>query len=642
MSVSSALMRIEPDQLQYALISGIAHVQTRRDLLNRINVFPVPDGDTGTNLMFTLNSVGKRLKGGRRSRVAQLLDEVADAALDGARGNSGAIMAQYFHGISESCRHCSELDARQLAEASKAGAVAAWSAMSRPVAGTMPTVLEDFGDAMADGVEHGVRDIRQLFNRARKAAHQSLATTPDQLAVLREAGVVDAGGQGFVDFLDGIWRYIRSGRLPAGGELPMQAPVEELAHTGEAPSEHRYCTECLIAGDQIEAAALRESLDALDASSLVVAGGGRRARVHIHTDRPGEVFRICGRFGEIKQQKADDMTRQHGLINQRGRIAVVTDSAADLPADEVDRLAIHVVPLRLFFGDEEFLDKLSIQPSAFYARLAGSDLHPQTSQPPPRDFRRQFELLTSHGHEVLAIPISGKLSGTCQAAEQSAGRMQDQPITVFDSLNAACGQALLTLFAAEAAANRWPMEKIVGALNDLVPRTRTFALARDLSWGVKGGRVKPWMHWLAKKLRLNPVLANTEDGQLTARGVIRGRVGAVPRFARYLARRMERGATYRILISHTDAEADAKRLRDLLLTSHPEVDACWIEEASPAVGVHAGPGALIVGLQPWSAPARYESENSAPSRDEGDHHGPARKEIDGSASRASRTDESDA
>ncbi|MFO7764552.1 MAG: DegV family protein [Wenzhouxiangellaceae bacterium] len=607
MSVSSTLSRIGPEELQLALIAGIAHVQTRRDLINRINVFPVPDGDTGTNLIFTLNSVGQRLKAGRNRHIPQLLDEVADAALDGARGNSGAIMAQYFHGVSESCRQCGELDARQLAAACRAGAAAAWSAMSRPVAGTMPTVLEDFGDAMVEGVEQGIGDIRELFGRARKAAHRSLAETPDKLAVLRDAGVVDAGGQGFVDFLDGIWRYIRSGKLPAGGELMQpQDGGEAMAHAGAAPSEHRYCTECLIAGEAVAVAELRDALETLDASSLVVAGGGRRARVHIHTDRPGDVFKVCSGFGEIKQQKADDMTRQHGLINQRGRIAVVTDSAADLPAEEVDRLAIHVVPLRLFFGDEEFLDKLSIQPSAFYARLADSNVHPQTSQPPPRDFRRQFELLTSHGHEVLAMPISGKLSGTCQAAEQTAARMRDQPVTVCDTRNAACGQALVTLFAAEAAANRWPMEKILGALDELGPRTRTFALARDLSWGVRGGRVKPWMHWLARKLRLNPVLANTVDGRLTARGVIPGRAGAVKRFARYLARRMDAGETYRILISHTDAAADARRLRELLLTGHPEVDACWVEEASPAVGVHAGPGSLIVGLQPWRAPEAYE------------------------------------
>ncbi|MFU8878064.1 MAG: DAK2 domain-containing protein, partial [Wenzhouxiangellaceae bacterium] len=602
MSFSSALLRIGPEELQCALLAGIAQVRTQREQLNRINVFPVPDGDTGTNLIFTLNSVGTRLAESHERRLGQLLDSVADAALDGARGNSGAIMAQYFHGISESCRHARDLDARQLAVATKAGAVAAWSAMSRPVAGTMPTVLEDFGDALAEGVEAGIEDIRTLFGRARNAARKSLAATPDKLPVLREAGVVDAGAQGFVDFLDGIWRYIRSGKLPEAVErmVPDRRDAPEVQF-GHGPTHHRYCTECLIAGRDgpgIEVGALRQRLEDLDASSLVVAGGGRRARVHIHTDRPAEVFRICADFGEVRQQKADDMTRQHGLINQRGRIAVVTDSAADLPAEEVDRLGIHVVPLRLFFGDEEFMDKLSIQPAAFYARLAESDVHPQTSQPPPRDFRRQFELLTSHGHQVLAIPISGRLSGTCQAAEQTASRMHDHDIAIFDSRNAACGQALLVLWAAEAAANGWSMQRILAGLERIQPDTRTFALARDLSWGVRGGRIKPWMEWLARKLRLNPVLANTTQGELTARGVVAGRKRALAAFGRYLARRLQADEVYRILISHTDCPEDAGRLKELLLEAHPQIDACWIEEASPAVGVHAGPGALIVGIQP--------------------------------------------
>lgn len=607
MNISSALLRVEPAHLHAALLAGIAHVRGQCEALNRINVFPVPDGDTGTNLVFTLGSVRQRLRqsgAGGVPRLGRLLDDVADAALDGARGNSGAIIAQYFHGISEYCRHHTDLNARQLAAAAKAGAVSAWSAMSKPVAGTMPTVLEDFGDALAAGVEDGVEDICKLFARARRAAHRSLAETPDKLAVLREAGVVDAGGQGFVDLLDGIWRYGRSGRVAGTESVQTPAASEPAAIEGQAPGAHRYCTECLIAGEHLAAAELRVRLEALEADSLVVAGGGRRLRVHIHTDRPGEVFRICAGFGEIRQQKADDMTRQHGLINQRGRIAVVTDSAADLPAEEVDRLGIHVVPLRLFFGDEEFLDKLSIEPGEFYRRLAASELHPQTSQPPPRDFRRQFELLTGHGHEVLVIPISGRLSGTCQAAEQTAAHMQDAPVEVYDSRNAACGQALLVLYAAEAAAAGWTMDRIIPALDALAPRTRTFALARDLSWGVRGGRVKPWMDWVARKLRLNPILANTAEGELTARGLIGGRARALERFARYLVRRMAHGEVYRIVISHTDSPADAQRLRDLLLTSHPEVDACWIEEASPAVGAHAGPGALIVGLQPWSPPER--------------------------------------
>ncbi|MEM1081774.1 MAG: DegV family protein [Pseudomonadota bacterium] len=630
MNSSTSLMQIDALQLQHALLAGIVHVKARRDLLNKINVFPVPDGDTGTNLLFTLNSISQRIATIRprpteQAPVTHLMDQVADAALDGARGNSGAIMAQFFHGMSEACDNTPSLNARQLADAARAGAKAAWSAMSQPVAGTMPTVLEDFADALVRGVDDGVQDIRSLFYRARIAAQDSLADTPNQLPVLKSAGVVDAGGQGFVDLLDGIWRYIRSGKT--------DAPDTETAVIEESPDfaadhameeTYRYCTECLIEGDDLAVGQLRAGLEALEADSLVVAGGGRRARVHIHTDRPGEVFKLCADFGEVRQQKADDMTRQHTLLNQRGVVAVVTDSAADLPMSEIDRLGIHSVPLRLFFGDTEYLDKLSMTPSAFYRMLSDDVPHPQTSQPPPRDFRRQFELLTSHGHDVLSIHVSGKLSGTFQTAQHSANRINqdraepeaasnlspnaDSPaqrghqVSVYDTHNAACGQALMVLYAAEAAANGASTDEIVQALDRLSSKTRTFALARDLRWGVRGGRVKPWMEKMARRLRLNPVLANTVDGQLTARGVIPGRTHAVKRFGRYLLRRMNNGEVYRVLISHTDAGEEARKLRDHLLTAHPEIDACWIEEASPAVGVHAGPGSLIVGLQPWQPP----------------------------------------
>lgn len=598
---SVAFSSVDAPQLELLLLAGIAHVRSRREHLNRINVFPVPDSDTGTNLVFTLDSVRRVLNGGVRRTIPELLEALADAALDGARGNSGAILAQYFYGISQSCRRCRVLDGERLARAAGAGAQAAWTAMSEPVTGTLPTVLEDFGDELARRVRAGTRDLRSLFRYGLGRARKSLAGTPAQLPALREAGVVDAGGQGFVDLLDGIWRSIRDGGQAA---MEVAAPADRQAPSWQAAmvDRHRYCTECLIEGTGLDVQGLRVELENLDQRSLVIAGGGRRVRVHIHTDLPGQVFRICARYGEIRQHKADDMRLQHGLLNQRGRIAVVTDSGADLPTGETDRLGIHVVPLRLFIGEREYLDKLGMPPAAFYRRLAEPGVHPQTSQPPPADFRRQFELLCGHGLEVLAIHISGRLSGTLQAAGQAAVRVREGRVEVFDCRNAACGQALMVLYAAEAAACGWDMRAITLKLEQLVPKTRTYALVRDLSWGVRGGRVKPWMHALACRLRLNPVLANTVDGRLAARGVIPGRKHALARFGRYLLRRMKRGQVHRILISHTDAVQDARALRDRLLAGHPQVDACWVEEAGPAVGAHAGPGSLIVGVQPYERP----------------------------------------
>ncbi len=601
-----SISHVDAGRLEQALLAGIANVFRQRDHINAINVFPVADSDTGTNLVFTLASVRRAIEGRPARNLPELLRGVADAALDGARGNSGAIMAQYFQGLSESSRDFQVLDGERLATVSAAGARSAWSAMSEPVPGTLPTVLEDFADELMQVARDGVDDIREMFRRGLERARKSLAGTPDQLAALRDAGVVDAGAQGFVDLLEGIWGYMQSGKIPRFSDKAAEPPPTS-AGDHAAPDKHRFCTECLIEGNDLDVAGLRECLDELDASSLVVAGGERRARVHIHTDSPGEIFSLCGEFGELTQQKADDMTRQHGLMNHQGQVAILTDSAADLPAEEIERLGIHVVAVRLNFGDEEFLDKLTMTPSQFYARLVDSPVHPQTSQPPPADFRRQYELLTSHGLEVLGVQISGRLSGTLQAARQTAERVDPERIEVMDTRNAACGQGLMVLWAAEAAAKGWERVAIRSKLTEMRESFKTFALARDLSWGVRGGRIKPWMEKLARNLRLNPILTASPEGDLVARGVIAGRKRTVEKFARYLLRRMKDDATYRVIISHTDAEIDAKDLRKRILAGHPRVDGCWVVEASPAVGAHAGPGTLIAGMHVWKPPeARHD------------------------------------
>lgn len=600
MSKAEVITHIDAPRLRNAVLAGIANVLKHRDHINKINVFPVPDGDTGTNLAFTLSEIRAALAQTPKN-LPELLDRMASAALDGARGNSGAIMAQYFQGLSESSRDYQVLDARRLAKVSKAAAESAWGAMTDPVPGTLPTVLEDFADELTKRANEGVEDLRELMAQGLKRAKKSLADTPKKLAVLRDAGVVDAGGQGFVDFLEGIWQFTRSGKVPDQAQPnTSRASAQPMPAHGEAPETHRFCTECLIDGADMNITQLRADLEILDASSLVVAGSVKRARVHIHTDSPGDVFRICGQFGDIKQQKADDMTKQHALMNQQGQVAIVTDSAADLPAEEIDRLGIHVVPVRLNFGDEEFLDKLTITPSEFYARVANSTLKPQTSQPPPSAFTRQFELLTSHGLQVLAMQVSGKLSGTLQAAK-TAARHDEEHIEVFDTESAACGQALMVLFAAEAAAKGWETTAIVSTLKEIKNQIQTFALVRDLSWGVRGGRVKPWMETVSKRLGIHLILT-TKDGVLKPCSVVRAGPHALKRYARFLLRRMRDDKTYRVIISHNNAEQEAKQLRDVLLTQHPNVDACWVEQASPAVGAHAGPGCLVVGLQVWTPP----------------------------------------
>ncbi|NNK32827.1 MAG: DAK2 domain-containing protein, partial [Xanthomonadales bacterium] len=446
---STAIAYLDAPRLLRALSAGIGHVFQRREYLNRINVFPVPDGDTGTNMAFTFKTILEATATSPDERVDELMEHVAEAALDGARGNSGAIMAQYFHGFREAVAGKRLLTPEGFAQAAIAGAEAAWTAMSKPVQGTLPTVLEDFSKELSQRVSGGVKDIQVLLRHGLVRAQESLDNTPNQLPALKQAGVVDAGGQGFVDLIEGIWTFIESGDVdPAVVDL--QADLTGAIEAFDV-GDHRFCTECVVEGEDIDREAVMERLEQLDSSSLVVAGGRQRVRVHIHVNNPAQVFLVCEEFGRIKQQKADDMERQHNLLDHAGEVAVVVDSGADIPPDEIERLSIHMVPVRLSFGDREYLDRVSLTAEEFYEMLQTSDEAPLTSQPPAQDFARVYSLLTSHGYSVISVGLSAQLSGTTSAARQAAGRTEAGDVRVIDSLSATAGEGLVAMVAAEAA-----------------------------------------------------------------------------------------------------------------------------------------------------------------------------------------------
>lgn len=591
-----AIAYLDAPRLLRALSAGIGHVFQRREYLNRINVFPVPDGDTGTNMAFTFKTILEATTTSPDERVDELMDHVAEAALDGARGNSGAIMAQYFHGFREAVAGHSLLTAQSFAEAATAGAEAAWTAMSKPVQGTLPTVLEDFSREVSKRAASGVKDIKAILAHGIERAKKSLENTPNQLPVLKQAGVVDAGGQGFVDLLDGIWAFIQSGEVESA-VVDLQADLTGAIEDYDV-GEHRYCTECVVEGEDIDRHQVMAKLESLDCSSLVVAGGRNRVRVHVHVNNPSEVFLACEDFGRIKQQKADDMERQHGLMDHAGEVAVVVDSGGDVPPDEVERLGIHMVPVRLSFGDREYLDRISLTAKEFYELLATSEEAPLTSQPPAQDFARVYSLLTSHGYTVVSVGLSQKLSGTTAAALQAAGREGAGDIRIVDTLSASTGQGLLAMIAAEAAMDGMSAEEVEALLLDAIPQTRIFAIANDLRYIVKGGRVPSWAKKAAGILRINPVLTASPEGTIGLGGVHRGTGASPKQLARTLLKKMKPDTMYRVLISHADNEEGGNRVRHHILEQHARIHSCHVTEAGPALGVHLGPGGLIAAFSP--------------------------------------------
>jgi hypothetical protein len=431
--------------------------------------------------------------------------------------------------------------------------------------------------------------------------------------VLKQAGVVDAGGQGFVDLLDGMWNFMLDGKIGPmeAGVIQHDAGAEMYQHDA-ADSEHRYCTECMVSGENIARDQLLSKLNALDSSSLVVAGSKGKLRVHIHSNKPAEVFLACEEFGQVSRQKADDIHRQQHLQLSSRKVAIVTDSGADIPEEDIDRYNIYMVPVRLNFGDQGYLDKVSITPQEFYQKLANIEDWPQTSQPAPGDFIRQYDLLVSHGLTVVAPTLSEKLSGTLQAAEHAASRFEPGRVRVVNTQNATAGEGLIALYAAEAAEEGMDADQVVSLVEEMVLRTQTYAVIPDLSWGVRGGRIPAFLKTLAEKLFLNPVLAATDAGQLAVRGVVFGRKNQHLKFARLVARRLKKDKLYRFIICHCQARDAAMDVQHQLLQRHPEVHSCQITDAGPAVGVHLGPGGIVVGVQQYLPPAEllYEIQEA--------------------------------
>lgn len=599
---SAEINHIDGDVLAIALVSGIHRVIGQQEYLNRINVFPVADSDTGTNLSLSLSSALGVLEGDEGKHLGTMLAAMADALLDGARGNSGAIIAQFFQGVSDSAGEITRFTTYTFGKAVNCGSEYAYDALSKPREGTVLSVIAAFAESIEHEVSTNSEDaFAAAIGRARVRVDEALANTPKQLDVLRKAGVVDAGAMGFAELVGGLSDYLCDGHVTPMPETALldniRPPVEFSA--ADNTSKFRYCTECLVTAGDINRRKLREALSELG-DSVVLAGSKRKARIHIHVDDPDAVFEIARQFGALSGEKADDMHRQQHSTHVSSRtFAVITDSGADICDDDMERLDIHMVPCRIQFGDRGYLDKVSITTDEFFHELENNPHHPTTSQPAPGDFRRQFQFLASHFNDVLAITLTSRASGTYEGA-QSAAKRSNAPgrIHVLDSLNASMGQGQLVILAAECAAAGISIEETIRIVEEQVAKTRTFALLKDLRYAVRGGRLPNWVKVVANLLRVTPLICVSPGGRISLCGFLLGRRNRITRFARFVASRVKDDASIEIGIGHAICPDDAKTLAAGLRHNVPNIDKLKICNLGTGIGVHGGPGTLLVSARP--------------------------------------------
>lgn len=558
-------------------------------------MFPVPDGDTGTNLAATLVSASERAQRVRERGVGAVSRALADGALYGACGNSGAILAQFFEGFASSLEGRQRATGPGLAEAVTRASEAAQAALSRPREGTILTVMRAWAAGFRSRATRDGADLLEAFRASIDTAREALARTPEQLRELARAGVVDAGAQGFVYFLEGMLHFAE-GRLAGTVVEDGHATALEHASVEEAPQDIglRFCTECMIEGEGLDLAGVRDAVSLLG-DSLVVAGSARRIRVHVHTDRPDKVFEVAAAFGRVASTKADDMRAQHVARFDRGRVAVVTDSAADLPERIAQRLRIHTVPLRVLLGHSIYLDKQTVNPDEVYDRLARGETAVRTSQPAPGDYAALYAYLFEHYAELVVPSLSGALSGTLEAARRATALADPARIRVVDTRSASIGQGLVVQAAAERAAAGGSAEEVATAAEEARARVRLFVAVPTVDYLRRGGRLAGWKARVAERLGLVPVLTiDPESGVARLLGLARrGKVHRATLSRAVSAIGREAAPPDVIWIAHASAAQAADAFRQELSKAAPgaEID---IVEVGPALGAHTGPGAVAV------------------------------------------------
>lgn len=278
------------------------------EYINNLNVFPVPDGDTGTNMLLTLKAVAQAVKEAPDSGIGSLSKRAADSAIMGARGNSGVILSQIFRGIARGLVGKEQATSSEVGKAFQYGVLYAYRAVSKPVEGTILTVAKGIAKGAHRAVRDGL-DFMDVLSHAIEAGEVELAKTPELLPILKSAGVVDAGGKGLIVFLTGCLEGLGGGY--AGPEADFDNSLQAIT-LGETKVDitHPYCTEFLVKHCSLSGAEVKKILLPLG-DSLVVAQGNAVMKVHIHTARPGVVLESAMSWGTLHDIKIDNMADQH-------------------------------------------------------------------------------------------------------------------------------------------------------------------------------------------------------------------------------------------------------------------------------------------------------------------------------------------
>ncbi len=406
---------LDGDGFRDMLMQSRKYLSDRKKEVDALNVFPVPDGDTGTNMYLTLSSAAESLKGKLGLTLSQASEVASMGALMGARGNSGVILSQIFRGIAKGFAGKDSAGSKELALAFEEAVFTAYKAVMKPVEGTILTVLRGMRDAALVASASREASIWDVLQECAVKGEEVLARTPEMLPALKQAGVVDAGGKGLIYIVEGALSWYKNGQEVAAdwasGDAEGVLPAPKVSEEEILDLENPYDTQLLIVGKDLPLDKLRQSLGKLG-DSLLVVGSENVVRVHIHTNIPEQVLGLCIRYGQLSQVTIDNMIEQsRQVLSERTLQKAVNCSAVDVQVPQIPVKDVALISVVTGEGLKSIMTSLGCD----LVMDGGITMNPSTS-----DLVDAFKSVRAK--KVIFLPNNGNIFLAAKQAKKLTGR----------------------------------------------------------------------------------------------------------------------------------------------------------------------------------------------------------------------------
>lgn len=589
---------LNPTLFLKMVFNGGKQIVQSESKLNQLNVYPVPDGDTGSNMAALMRyMLSQQYPTGN---FGELLTALADASLIGSCGNSGMILSSFFVGLAldKSISDKTELSIAEFVNIAKSGVEQAHRSVAEPVEGTILTVMQAWLDALTEQYD-SCADFQTLFNATLPAAESALTQTEFQLPTLEENSVVDAGAFGFTKMLQGMDEALEDDSdfdTHWEDNAVFSHDVAHAHHHAELSEDaYQYCYETLLSGNTDQIDALNAELGKFS-DSIVLNQSPSHIKAHIHTTDIMRATEVLKKYGTIIHQKIDDMKIQWAISEHRKhKVAIVTDSSADIPEDFKKEAQIHTIPMQVRLGNHSLLDRLTIDLPTLYEQINSYETKTTTSAPTAEIVKRYLHFLSSHYDSIIVLTVSSGMSSTHQLIKNQADHLTGLKIDVVDSKTIAAGHGLLVMKAANLIASGMSHDQAVAELEKARERIKVYLAIDEMQSMRESGRVSKIVHKIADWGHLKPILSLDEKGNPSVAGLTLGKQKAWKKIYSLIGKFANKATRSTTLISHTATKEKVNTFIEQLqkATGTKVKEAC---ETAPSLGVHAGRGSIAVAI----------------------------------------------